>query len=151
MDASTAPADAETNRKEIYTYEAPWTAYAMGWCRRADGKFRMAVGSYKEEYSNQVHVIQLQRDEKGNGNFVQLCEFDHPYPATKVMFAPAKHSSGTKDLIATTGDYLRLWTVDSENKVDMKALLNNNKHTGSPVICHGFVLFSPLLFLCLSF
>lgn len=125
------PVETDTNRKEIYTYEAPWTTYSLGWCRRPDGKFRMAVSSYKEEYSNKVDIIQLQKDEKGNRVFGKLCDFDHQYPATKVMFAPPKHSSGAnKDLLATTGDYLRLWTVDGENKVDMKALLNSNKHTG---------------------
>ena len=76
----------EVSRKEIYTYEAPWTTYAMAWCRRSEGKFRMAVGSYKEEYSNQVHIIQLQKDDRGNGDFKKLCEFEHPYPATKVSF-----------------------------------------------------------------
>lgn len=96
----------------------------------------MAVGSYKEEYSNQVFLIQLQKDEFENGQFIKICEFDHPYPATKVMFAPRSHTaSSPKDLLATTGDYLRLWSVDPENKnkVEMKAILNNNKHTGGEV------------------
>jgi hypothetical protein len=129
-----ASSSSDTKKKEIYTYEAPWTTYAMGWCRRPDGRFRMAVGSYKEEYSNQVQIIQLQRDEAGNGVFRHQCEFEHPYPATKVMWAPAKHNlGGTTDLLATTGDYLRLWSTSidgSDNKVEMKAHLNNNKHTG---------------------
>jgi WD repeat-containing protein 68 len=129
-------ATGEGKRKEIYTYEAPWTTYAMGWCRRADGRFRMAVGSFKEEYSNQVQIIQLQRDEQGNGYFQHKTEFDHPYPATKVMWAPAKHAlMESADLLATTGDYLRLWSSsygdESDNRVEMKALLNNNKHTGA--------------------
>ena len=130
-----ASSSSDTKKKEIYTYEAPWTTYAMGWCRRPDGRFRMAVGSYKEEYSNQVQIIQLQRDEAGNGVFRHQCEFEHPYPATKVMWAPAKHNLGaTTDLLATTGDYLRLWSTSidgSDNKVEMKAHLNNNKHTGN--------------------
>ena len=39
-------------RKEIYTYEAPWTTYALSWnrVRDADHQFRLAVGSFKEEY-----------------------------------------------------------------------------------------------------
>ena len=134
--SSSSSSDAR-GKKEIYTYEAPWTCYAMGWCRRPDGRFRMAVGSYKEEYSNQVQIIQLQRDEAGNGVFRHQCEFEHPYPATKVMWAPAKHhTGGSSDLLATTGDYLRLWSVES-NKVEMKALLNNNKHTEycAPLTC----------------
>ena len=127
----------EPKKKEIYTYEAPWTTYSMGWCRHPDERFRIAVGSYREEYSNQVQIIQLQRDDMGNGVFKHQCEFDHPYPPTKVMWAPQKHysSPGATDLLATTGDYLRLWTpttdpLTGDSKVEMKAILNNNKHTG---------------------
>jgi len=48
-------------RKEIYTYTAPWTVYSMSWSKRGDGlsKFRMAIGSFREEYSNEVKLIQL--------------------------------------------------------------------------------------------
>lgn len=127
-----ASSSSDSKKKEIYTYEAPWTTYAMGWCRRPDGRFRMAIGSYKEEYSNQVQIIQL-KSEAGNNVFKKQCEFEHPYPATKVMWAPAKHNLGeSTDLLATTGDYLRLWSTSIDgldNKVEMKALLNNNKHT----------------------
>ena len=146
-----ASSSSDTKKKEIYTYEAPWTTYAMGWCRRPDGRFRMAVGSYKEEYSNQVQIIQLQRDEAGNGVFRHQCEFEHPYPATKVMWAPAKHNFGsTTDLLATTGDYLRLWSTSidgSDNKVEMKAHLNNNKHTGRIITYHHEMQLS-ILFSC---
>jgi hypothetical protein len=42
-------------RKEIYTYKAPWTTYALGWSHKdPSSRFRLAVGSFKEEYSNQV-------------------------------------------------------------------------------------------------
>lgn len=45
-------------RKEIYTYEAPWCIYAMGWCQRPDptDRYRLAVGSFTEEYNNKVQV-----------------------------------------------------------------------------------------------
>ena len=41
-------------RKEIYRFEAPWTLYAMNWSVRRDKKFRLAVGSFIEEYANKV-------------------------------------------------------------------------------------------------
>ncbi len=52
----------DAKKKEIYTYRAPWLAYSMAWCRRMDekNKFKMAIGSYKEEYSNNLSIIQLQ-------------------------------------------------------------------------------------------
>ncbi len=41
-------------RKEIYKYEAPWTVYGMNWSVRPDKRFRLAAGSFIEEYSNKV-------------------------------------------------------------------------------------------------
>ena len=41
-------------RKEIYKYEAPWTLYSMNWGVRPDKRFRLAVGSFVEEYNNKA-------------------------------------------------------------------------------------------------
>ena len=41
-------------KKEIYKYNAPWTVYGMNWSVRPDKKFRLALGSFIEEYSNKV-------------------------------------------------------------------------------------------------
>lgn len=41
-------------RKEIYKYEAPWTIYGMNWSVRTDKRFRLAMGSFVEEYNNKV-------------------------------------------------------------------------------------------------
>ena len=46
-------------KKEIYTYEAPWLIYGMNWSVRPDKKFRLAVGSFVEEYNNKVVFIGL--------------------------------------------------------------------------------------------
>jgi hypothetical protein len=75
-------------RKEIYTYDAPWMTYGLSWCRSREDTFRLAVGSFKEEYSNQIEIIQLYKDDKGVGTFKKLTSFEHPYPATKLMWAP---------------------------------------------------------------
>lgn len=88
------------SKKEILTYRAPWTVYSMSWCRGKEDYcshfFRMAIGSFKEEYSNQVQVIQLFEEpvssEGGDRenvteplySFQPICQFDHPYPTTKV-------------------------------------------------------------------
>ena len=44
-------------RKEIYKYEAPWCVYSMNWSIRPDKRFRLALGSFVEEYNNKVHVL----------------------------------------------------------------------------------------------
>lgn len=131
--SSALPVDAGTKKKEIYTYQAPWTVYSMAWRKRPEGRFQLAIGSFTEEYANQFHIVQLQRDESSDGNFLKLSSFDHPYPATKVAWAPSKLTglaNNAVDLLATSGDYLRLWNVNADYSIHMKGVLNNNKHTG---------------------
>lgn len=113
-------------RKEIYNYEIPSNAiaYSMAWSRRPGGhNFKLAVSTYREEYINHIHIIKKdgmgaggdgssssnsKADDGSNGgsNFTKVIEFDHPYPPTKIMWAPKAITD--RDLLATTGDYLRL-------------------------------------------
>ena len=46
-----------TKRKEIYKYDAPWTLYNLSWSVRPDKKFRLALGSFVEEYNNKVKLL----------------------------------------------------------------------------------------------
>jgi len=128
-----APGD-KVKRKEIYTYEAPWLIYGMNWSVRQQEhcKFRLALGSFQEEYNNTVEIIQLDDETK---KFKKIGSFDHPYPTTKIMWSPEKSPSKGKDLLATTGDYLRVWNVSKDANssygqgVQMECLLNNNKNS----------------------
>lgn len=123
----------QKKKKEIYTYELPWTGNALSWSVRKDQPYRLAVASYLEEYQNRVHILQL--DDNAN-DLVKKSEFDHPYPATKIMWLPDQRTDAT-DLLASTGDYLRLWEVNPKNKdgdieegkVATSCCLNNNKKT----------------------
>lgn len=45
-----------SDKKEIYTYEAKWLVYGMNWSVRPQEKFRLAIGSFVEEYNNKVCV-----------------------------------------------------------------------------------------------
>lgn len=108
-------------KKEIYTYEAPWLIYSMNWSVRADRKFRLAIGSFVEDFSNKIQIVQLNED---SGEFDLKSEFEHPYPPTKLMWAPEKLAL-QRDLLATTGDYLRLWRVGNDSKVKEECVLNN--------------------------
>lgn len=58
------------------------------------------------------------------GDFVLKGTFDHPYPTTNILWAPAGNTFG-KDLLATTGDYLRLWNVGDDGEIRLECLLNN--------------------------
>lgn len=116
-----APRD-DDKKKEIYRYDAPFTLYATAWSAAIDPqrRFRLAVSSFVEEYSNKVSdcffpskllfkISILQLDEE-QGEIVYRSSFDHPYPATKIGWIP--DSKGNyPDLVATSGDYLRVWRV----------------------------------------
>ena len=41
-------------KKEVYEYSAPWQLYGMNWSFRPDKRFRLALGSFVEDYSNKV-------------------------------------------------------------------------------------------------
>ncbi|KAI8479558.1 DDB1- and CUL4-associated factor 7-like isoform X1 [Branchiostoma floridae] len=111
-------------RKEIYKYEAPWTLYAANWSQRPDRRFRLAVGSFLEEYNNKVQVISL--DESAQ-ELKASSMFDHPYPCTKIMWIP-DNKGIFPDLLATSGDYLRVWRA-GEPDTRLECLLNNNKNS----------------------
>ena len=69
----------------------------------------------------------MQLDED-RGEFILRGSFDHPYPTTKILWAP-EALAREKDLLATTGDYLRLWQImpgDSEAKEITPVGLFNN-------------------------
>jgi len=125
-------------RKEIYTYRAPWTIFGLAWTRRPDPttQFKLAIGSYVEQYSNVVSIIQKNPASENEGSLYKAAEFDHPYPCTKIMWSTdmRQHgSSSNKELLATTGDYLRIWSTADDGSgrgtltVKKEALLNNNK------------------------
>lgn len=104
-------------QKDIYTYEAPWLIYGLSWSMRLDTPFRLALGSFTEDCENQISVIKLNED---TGEFECVSEWEHSYPATKLMWMPSENTL-TPDLLATSGDYLRLWQIDGTNV----SVLNN--------------------------
>lgn len=102
-------------------------------------QFRLAIGSYVEQYSNGVHIVEKYLPERDDQPYVESSssqqlhktgEFDHPYPCTKIMWSPDARNLGGKDLLATTGDYLRIWNVNnSRSNPQKECLLNNNKNS----------------------
>lgn len=93
----------------------------MNWSTRPDKKFRLALGSFLEDYTNKVNIVRLNEE---SGEFEETTFFDHPYPATKLMWIPDRYGT-LPDYMATTGDYLRLWQVNSDTEVKLKACFNN--------------------------
>lgn len=61
--------------------------------------------------------VQLVGLEEESSEFVCRNTFDHPYPTTKIMWIP--DTKGIyPDLLATSGDYLRIWRVGKDVKDD---------------------------------
>ena len=54
MAGMSAQVSGTPKRKEIYKYDAPWTLYSLSWSVRQDKRFRLALGSFVEEYNNKV-------------------------------------------------------------------------------------------------
>ena len=82
------------------------------------------MGSFVEEYNNKVQIVSL---DENAAEFAAKSTFDHPYPTTKIMWIP--DTKGTyPDLLATSGDYLRVWRA-GEPETKQECLLNNNKNS----------------------
>nr|CDS26702.1 WD repeat containing protein 68 [Hymenolepis microstoma] len=123
--AAAIPPVSNPKNKEIYKYEAPWNIFSLNWSLRQDKRFRLAIGSFIEEYNNRIQIITLDEEQ---GEFVAQQTFNHYYPATKVMWMPDMKTNAP-DLLATSGDYLRIWKV-SESPTKLECTLNNNQSTG---------------------
>lgn len=73
---------------------------------------QIAIGSFLDEYSNKVQVLSMNKDKL---DWEVVHELAHPYPPTKIGFVPDAQTERT-NLMATCGDYLRIWELD-ENGV----------------------------------
>ncbi|KAK3445716.1 protein TRANSPARENT TESTA GLABRA 1 [Eucalyptus grandis] len=110
------------------THESPYPLYAMAVSSspaRHHHHHRIAVGSFLEEYTNRVDVVSFDPDSLSIKTHQGL-SFDHPYPPTKLMFHPPSSNPSKSDLLASSGDYLRLWEV-RESSIEPVAVFNNSK------------------------
>ncbi|XWS43383.1 hypothetical protein CRYUN_Cryun16bG0098500 [Craigia yunnanensis] len=108
----------------VYTYISQWPIYSLAWSVRNDKRSRLAIGSFLEDYSNKVELVQFNLDTFDFTTDNRLI-FDHPYAPTNLMFFPSVDTSNP-DMIATSGDYLRLWEIHDDH-IQLKALFNGNK------------------------
>lgn len=81
-----------------------------------------------ERPSLHPQIVQLNTEDEGP-EFFELSEFDHPYPATKVMWHPQNNLK--RDLLATTGDYLRLWSIREKQVVKLEGVFSNVCRVGT--------------------
>lgn len=117
-------------------YLAPWGIFAVDWCKwpvtpggnGLGGYGRVAIGSYSEDSHNCIQIlstapIQQNRHSgypSGDQNqpsieFTKLAEATHTYPITRILWEPPTTSKPFTDLLATSGDHLRLWSLPNTN------------------------------------
>ena len=110
-------------------------------------QFRLAIGSYIEQYNNTVQILKTHNNTpNGAMQIYSACEIEHPYPCTKILWSPegggknnttGSSNFGGRDLLATTGDYLRLWSVTDDDTKGHGTLshkreallINNNRNS----------------------
>jgi WD repeat-containing protein 68 len=97
--------------------------YALDWCKTpgAGGRagVRLVTGSLTDDFRNQLAVlgarderVLVEDDADGAAELVVLAEAAHGYPATSVQWqpaAPAGWANRPNELLASTGDQLRVW------------------------------------------
>ncbi|PCH43888.1 WD40 repeat-like protein [Wolfiporia cocos MD-104 SS10] len=120
----------------LLNYEAPWPVYALDWCKtvapgsqlRPRSAFRLGISSLTDDSRNRIAIVGLQDervlvedDYTEYPDFVTLVEAPHGYPATSLQWQPASAASyawsqkaATTELLATTGDALRIWEYTSD-------------------------------------
>lgn len=108
---------------QTHTFESPHPIYAMAFSTSSPSP-RLAVGSFIEEMSNRVDIVSFDDDGLSLRSDPNLF-FEHQYPPTKLMFHPKPLSAQSNSLLASSGEFLRLWQVN-ESSVELRSVFNNN-------------------------
>ncbi|KAJ2725331.1 hypothetical protein GGI07_001339 [Coemansia sp. Benny D115] len=116
--------DALSPRKEICNYFSAYPIYSLAWSRREDrnSMFRMALSSFREEPTNKVQVVQLSPNHDPSHtperpDFGLVAETSVDYPLTKLLWQPAVRTYTQPDLLAGTGDCLRVWECEQTGEM----------------------------------
>jgi len=106
--------------QEIFTYNAPWMIFAAAFSYAQDNPYRLALGSFLDHSNNKVQIVQL-NDE--STYLKKVAEFNHPFPPTKLMWYPDRLTKS--DILASSGDFLRIWELNGTGGATLKSVLNN--------------------------
>ncbi|KAI4765270.1 WD40 repeat-like protein [Aureobasidium sp. EXF-3400] len=125
------------------SYMAPWAAYSFDWCKwpvpNGNSCGKMAIGSYLEDPHNFIQIVDTQiapQDQSTMGgpaygiDYVKVAEATCAYPVTRISWEPPSSSKQSTDLLATSGDHLRLWSLPSSSQ---PAMLSNNINRSASV------------------
>ncbi|KAF2814780.1 WD40 repeat-like protein [Mytilinidion resinicola] len=108
-------------------YLGPWPVYAFDWCKwpvhgnNSAGK--MAVGSYLEDTHNFITILDTQITPQKDASpgappfgleYNRVAEATCSYPVTRILWEPPSSQKQSTDLLATSGDHLRLWSLPQQ-------------------------------------
>lgn len=125
-------------------YLAPFATYAYDWCKWPvmDGNSagKMAVGSYLEDPHNFVqildtHITPQQTSIPGQPQYgleyTKVAEATCAYPVTRILWEPPSSQKQSTDLLATSGDHLRLWSLPQSSASQASSSLNRSSAANS--------------------
>jgi WD repeat-containing protein 68 len=97
-------------------YIAPWAVFAFDWCKYptlgGNSAGKIAIGSYLEDPHNFIQIIDTQISTQDNGiEYTRIAEATCSYPVTRILWEPPLSQKTSTDLLATSGDHLRLWSL----------------------------------------
>lgn len=113
--------DNQTQNPFVHTYKAPWQIYPVAWSNQPNSLNRMAIGSFIQDVNNKIAIIQFN---ESKNCLEKVCEINHQYPATRILFNPSANS--TSDLLATSGETLRIFSVEPTTSPSQN---NNQSYT----------------------
>ncbi|KIW07186.1 uncharacterized protein PV09_02052 [Verruconis gallopava] len=105
-------------------YLAPWSVFAFDWCKypvpQGNSAGKMAIGSYLEDPHNYITILDTQivpQESVAPGapsyglEYTRIAEATCAYPVTRILWEPPIAQKQSTDLLATSGDHLRLWSL----------------------------------------
>ncbi|ORY19698.1 WD40-repeat-containing domain protein [Clohesyomyces aquaticus] len=105
-------------------YLAPWGVWAFDWCKwtvhGGNSAGKMAIGSYLEDTHNFIQILDTQiipQEATSPGappfglEYTRVAEATCSYPVTRILWEPPSSQKQSTDLLATSGDHLRLWSL----------------------------------------
>lgn len=64
--------------------------------------------------------------------FTKTAEANHSYPVTRILWEPPSSQKKSTDLLATSGDHLRLWSLPSTHTGPVSNSINRSSNQKSP-------------------
>ena len=140
----------------VYAFD--WCKWPVQNQQLGDSAGKMAIGSYVEDGHNFVRPVFLNEDMMTDAPFqiqiletqvtaepdtvdsmpetpqygldyVKTAEATHSYPVTRILWEPASSKKQSTDLLATSGDHLRLWSLPAQSSYNPSNSINRPSTT----------------------